>query len=52
MITTPYGSIDADESDFITGELVVTLDGIEVEVVSLVPFTVQVAPEEVEDWGE
>lgn len=49
---TVYGYVDADLESLELGELVVTDDGVELEVVSLDPIRFEVAPEELEDWGE
>jgi alpha-aminoadipate carrier protein LysW len=39
--------------DVMTGEIVVCPDcGVELEVVNLTPPTLDLAPEEEEDWGE
>lgn len=39
--------------DVIAGEILVCPDcGVELEVISLDPLTVDIAPMEVEDWGE
>lgn len=51
-IDTPYGSVEVDPDDLQLGELVVTDEGAELEVVSLDPLKFELAPEEDEDWGE
>ena len=51
-IETPFGSLEADPAALELGELLVTDDGVEVEVVNLDPLTFEEAPEEDEDWGE
>lgn len=52
QIETPYGVVDVDPQDLQLGELVVTDEGAELEVVSLEPLRFELAPEEDEDWGE
>ncbi len=52
FIDTPYGRVDADPASLTLGELVVTDEGAELEVVGLDPLRFEVAPEEDEDWGE
>ena len=49
---TVYGYVDVDIESLELGELVVTDDGVELEVTSLDPLRFEVAPEELEDWGE
>ncbi len=49
---TPYGRVRADAGALMLGELLVTDEGAEVEVVSLDPLRFELAPEEEEDWGE
>lgn len=51
-IETPYGVVQVDPTDLQLGELVVTDEGAELEVVSLDPLEFELAPEEDEDWGE
>jgi lysine biosynthesis protein LysW len=51
-IETPYGSVVVDPDTLELGELVVTDEGNELEVVSLDPLRFELAPEEDEDWGE
>jgi lysine biosynthesis protein LysW len=51
-IDTPYGRVDVDPAALSLGELVVTDEGAELEVVGLEPLRFEVAPEEDEDWGE
>lgn len=51
-MNTPYGRIEIDESSAELGELVVTDEGVELEVVALDPIQFEVAPEVMEDWGE
>ncbi len=51
-VSTPYGSLDLDPSILELGELLVSDDGVELEVVSLEPLRLEPAPEEAEDWGE
>lgn len=52
QIETPFGPVEADPADLQLGELVVTDDGTELEVVHLDPLRFELAPEEDEDWGE
>jgi lysine biosynthesis protein LysW len=51
-IDTPFGIVEADPDALELGEILVTEDGIEVEVVSLDPLRFEEAPMEDEDWGE
>lgn len=51
-LSTPYGRLDLDPARLELGELVVSDDGVELEVVSLEPLAFEPAPEEAEDWGE
>ena len=51
-IETPYGTLDIDPGALELGELVVTDEGVELEVVGLDPLRFEPAPEEDEDWGE
>lgn len=51
-VTTPYGRLDVDPTRLELGELLVSDDGVELEVVSLEPLSFEPAPEEAEDWGE
>jgi lysine biosynthesis protein LysW len=51
-IETPYGSVEIEETSLELGELLVTDEGEELEVVSLEPLRFELAPEEDEDWGE
>lgn len=51
-IDTPYGAVDVDPNELELGELVVSDDGTELEVVGLDPLRFEPAPEEDEDWGE
>lgn len=52
LVETPFGGVSCDPSDVRLGELFVTEDGVEVEVVGLAPLAFAPAPEEDEDWGE
>lgn len=52
QLSTPYGALDVDPRSLELGELVVSDEGVELEVISLEPLRFEVAPEEVEDWGE
>lgn len=49
---TGFGYVDIGTEPLQLGELLVTDDGVEVEVVSLSPLRFEQAPEEAEDWGE
>lgn len=51
-IDTEYGRVEADVASLELGELVVTDEGVELEVVGLEPLRFEPAPEEEEDWGE
>lgn len=51
-IETPYGLVEVDPAELQLGELVVTDEGAELEVVGLDPLRFEPAPEEDEDWGE
>ncbi|MEX2502690.1 MAG: lysine biosynthesis protein LysW [Trueperaceae bacterium] len=51
-LDTPYGRLDVNPNDLELGELVVSDDGVELEVVALDPLRFEPAPEEAEDWGE
>jgi alpha-aminoadipate/glutamate carrier protein LysW len=51
-IVTPYGLVEVDPEELELGELVVTDEGSELEVVGLDPIRFEPAPEEEEDWGE
>lgn len=51
-IETPYGRLEVDPASLELGELLVTDEGAELEVVSLDPLRLEPAPEEEEDWGE
>lgn len=51
-LETNYGRVSLNPSDVMLGELVVTDEGAELEVVSLDPLRFELAPEEEEDWGE
>jgi alpha-aminoadipate carrier protein LysW len=51
-IETPYGSLELDMAALELGELVVTDEGVELEVVGVEPLRFEPAPEEEEDWGE
>lgn len=51
-VSTPYGSLELDPAQLELGELVVSDDGVELEVTSLEPLSFEPAPEEAEDWGE
>lgn len=51
-LETPFGQIVTDPTSLELGELLVTDEGSEVEVISLDPLAFDLAPEEEEDWGE
>ncbi len=51
-IETPYGTVEVDTATVELGELLVSDDGTELEVVGLDPLRLEPAPEEDEDWGE
>jgi len=51
-VATDFGSVTCEPGNLRLGELFVTDDGVEVEVVRLEPLTFAEAPEEDEDWGE
>lgn len=51
-IDTGHGIVTCDPATLRLGELFVTDDGVEVEVVRLSPVAFAEAPEEDEDWGE
>jgi lysine biosynthesis protein LysW len=51
-VRTPHGLVDVDPDALELGELVVSDDGVELEVVSLEPLRFEPAPQEDEDWGE
>ncbi|MAZ53804.1 MAG: lysine biosynthesis protein LysW [Trueperaceae bacterium] len=51
-IETPYGPVEIDLASVELGELVVTDEGEELEVVNLEPLRFELAPKEDEDWGE
>ena len=51
-LLTPYGRVDVELENLTLGELVVTDEGTELEVVGLEPLRFEPAPEEDEDWGE
>ena len=49
----PECDAEVQASEVMLGEILVCPDcGVELEVVSLDPFKVDIAPMEVEDWGE
>lgn len=49
---TGYGYVELGNEPLQLGELLVTDEGVEVEVVSLSPLRFEEAPMEAEDWGE
>lgn len=51
-IETPYGSVEVDTENVELGEILISDDGTELEVVGLDPLVLEPAPEEDEDWGE
>jgi lysine biosynthesis protein LysW len=52
LIDTPQGRLTVDPSSLMLGEILVTDEGAELEVVGLDPLRLEPAPEEAEDWGE
>lgn len=52
LIDTPQGRLNVDTSSLMLGEILVTDEGAELEVVGLDPLRFELAPEEAEDWGE
>ena len=53
MALCPECAAEIELADVIEGEIVDCPDcGVELEVVSLDPLTLDLAPEEEEDWGE
>lgn len=53
MTECPECGAELDLTDVVEGEIVQCEDcGAELEVVSLNPVTLELAPEEEEDWGE
>lgn len=51
-VETPYGTVEVDTETVELGELLVSDDGTELEVVGVDPLRLEPAPEEDEDWGE
>lgn len=51
-VDTPYGRVRINLAALLLGELLVTDEGAELEVVALDPLNLMPAPEEEEDWGE
>ena len=51
-VETGFGIVDVNVDALELGEILVTDDGVEVEVVSLDPLKFEEAPMEDEDWGE
>lgn len=51
-IATEFGSVRVNLASLLLGELLVSDEGAELEVVGLDPLAVVLAPEEEEDWGE
>lgn len=51
-LDTPYGRVSVNPVTLLLGELLVTDEGAELEVVGLDPLELVEAPEEEEDWGE
>jgi lysine biosynthesis protein LysW len=49
---TEFGYVEIGNEPLQLGELLVTDDGVEIEVVSLNPLRFEEAPIEDEDWGE
>ncbi|MDQ3398501.1 MAG: lysine biosynthesis protein LysW [Deinococcota bacterium] len=52
VIETPYGNVDIDPEAAELGEILISDEGVELEVVGLDPLRLELAPEEDEDWGE
>ena len=52
QIDTPHGRLEIDPAALMLGELLVTDEGAELEVVGLDPLRFELTPEEAEDWGE
>ena len=51
-IETQWGEVEVDLDSLELGEIVVSDDGTELEVINIDPLTFEPAPEEEEDWGE
>lgn len=51
-VETGFGLVDVNVDALELGEILVTDDGVEVEVVGLDPLKFEEAPMEDEDWGE
>ncbi|HLV12539.1 MAG TPA: lysine biosynthesis protein LysW [Trueperaceae bacterium] len=51
-IETEHGRVRLNPDDVMLGELLVTDEGVELEVVGLDPLRFEPAPQEEEDWGE
>jgi alpha-aminoadipate/glutamate carrier protein LysW len=51
-INTPHGRVDVDVEQLELGELIISDEGVELEVVALDPLRLEPAPMEDEDWGE
>lgn len=51
-MNTDFGYVEIGNEPLVLGELLVTDEGSEIEVVSLDPLRFELAPEEAEDWGE
>lgn len=51
-ISTPHGRVDVDVVQLELGELIISDEGVELEVVALDPLRLEPAPMEDEDWGE
>ena len=49
---TGFGFVELGNEPLQLGELLVTDEGNEVEVIGLNPLRFELAPEEAEDWGE
>ena len=53
MASCPECAADIQLDDVVQGEIIQCPDcGVELEVTSLDPLTLELAPEEEEDWGE
>lgn len=52
QVVTDYGNVMLTGSEPLLGELFVTDEGVEIEVVALDPLRFELAPPVEEDWGE
>jgi len=51
-IETEWGTVEIGNTPLELGELLITEDGVEIEVTGLEPLRFTEAPMEQEDWGE